>query len=115
MESAFRRECQCGSVRAMLALFQIVVAVAVFAVIHSSVVGDLGLAPAAVSLFVAFLVTGLVARLIDSIRFRISRRRGHRGEPERQSAGLPRIDRHLSDSPQLTHRRRISQDRSDTI
>lgn len=96
----------------MLALFQIAVMVTVFAVIYPSN-KDLGLAVAAVSFLVAFIVTGLVARLVDTIRF--SRRSSHSRQPDSHSTGLTRIDWHSSDSPQIPYSRRIGQDRRDTI
>lgn len=98
---------------------QIVVALIVFVTIGETVgVADRGMAPALVSMGVAFAVTQSVSGLIDWRR----RRKASRPPPlppsvlgrfavgdelDRHTGGGVRANRHAGDSPELPRRRRI--------
>jgi hypothetical protein len=71
-------------------------------------IAQFGLAPWAVGLFAAFVVTGLVALLIDRLRF--PRRLRSSEQPDGSVLSLPGTDRHASDSPKSIGRGRIGKD-----
>jgi hypothetical protein len=89
---------------------QIVVAMIVFVTIGETVgVADRGLAPAIVSLGIAYGVTVAVSNFVDWRRRRLLRRFAVSDELQRHAGGGVRALRHASDGPELPRRRRISQ------
>lgn len=90
---------------------QFVVALGVFVLIGETVgVEGRGLAPAIVSMAVAWGATTLVSKLVD-----LSRRIRVRKEAKRGSLSGVAANRHSGNGPQLPRRTRICQDRREII
>lgn len=89
---------------------QIVVAVAVFVWIGETAgLEGRGIAPALVSMFVAWSVTALISRFIDWRRARSLRAFAIRNESKGHAGGRRRSIGHASDGPELVRRPRIGQ------
>ena len=88
--------------------FQFVVAMATFVWIGTwADITKYGIAPAVMSMFVAFIATALLSRLID---WRASRRFRVGNEPQREGSGFLAIGRRPRDLPKKVARPWIGQD-----